>query len=63
MLARKTVQIIKVNIVMSLLLNIVTVVLAAAGFMGPVSGASAHNGGALLIVLNSARLLNLRYTP
>ena len=29
--------------------------------MGPVPGALAHNAGALLIVLNSARLLKWRY--
>lgn len=57
LLARKTALTIKTNIGMSMLLNLVTVVLAAAGLMGPVVGALAHNAGALLIVLNSARLL------
>ncbi len=61
MLARKTAQTIKVNIAMSMLLNLVTVALAALGLMGPVPGALAHNAGALLIVLNSARLLKWRY--
>ena len=61
MLARKTVQTITVNITMSMLLNIITVVLAAMGIMGPVIGALAHNAGALLIVLNSARLLRWKY--
>jgi P-type E1-E2 ATPase len=56
-LARKTVKTIKANIALSLILNIVTVVLAALGLMGPVVGALAHNAGALLIVLNSVRLL------
>lgn len=63
MLARKTVQTIKVNITMSMLLNIITVVLAAMGLMGPVVGALAHNAGALLIVLNSTRLLRWKYLP
>ncbi len=62
MLARKTVQTIKVNITMSMLLNLVTVALAALGLMGPVVGALAHNAGALLIVLNSARLLGWKYS-
>ena len=60
-LARKTALTIKINITMSMLLNIVTVFLAAAGLMGPVVGALAHNAGALLIVLNSARLLMWEY--
>ena len=62
-LARKTAQTIKVNITMSMVLNFVTVVLAAMGLMGPVVGALAHNAGALLIVLNSARLLQWKYRP
>jgi P-type E1-E2 ATPase len=56
-LARRTARTITANIALSMLLNLVTVVLAAAGLMGPVVGALAHNAGALLIVLNSARLL------
>lgn len=63
MLARKTAATIKINISMSMLLNLITVVLAAMGFMGPVIGALAHNAGALLIVLNSTRLLRWKYRP
>ena len=62
-LARKTAQTIKVNITMAMVLNCVTVVLAALGLMGPVVGALAHNAGAFLIVLNSARLLQWKYRP
>ena len=61
MLAKKTARTISVNITLSMALNFVTVVLAAMGLMGPVVGALAHNAGALLIVLNSARLLNWKY--
>ena len=61
MLARKTVSTIKVNITLSIILNIVTVVLAAMGLMGPVVGALAHNAGAFVIVLNSVRLLRWEY--
>lgn len=56
-LARRTAKTIRVNILLSVLLNAVTVILAAGGWMGPVVGALAHNAGALLIVLNSTRLL------
>ncbi|MBQ4133827.1 MAG: cation-translocating P-type ATPase, partial [Desulfovibrionaceae bacterium] len=60
-LARKTDWTIRVNIAMSLGLNLVTVLLAALGLMGPALGALAHNAGAVLIVLNSVRLLRWRY--
>ena len=56
-LARKTALTIKANIALSILLNVAAVVLAARGLLGPVAGALAHNAGALLIVLNSVRLL------
>ncbi|MDR2387509.1 MAG: cation-translocating P-type ATPase [Deltaproteobacteria bacterium] len=59
-LAKKTDLTIKFNIVLSMLLNLVTVILAAMGLMGPVIGALAHNAGAFLIVFNSARLLQVK---
>ncbi|MDR3175038.1 MAG: cation-translocating P-type ATPase [Desulfovibrio sp.] len=58
-LAKKTFLTIRVNIAMSMLLNFFTVALAAAGLLGPVAGALAHNAGAFLIVMNSARLLGV----
>jgi cation transport ATPase len=61
MLARTTALTIRINIVMSMVLNVATVLLAAMGLMGPVVGALAHNAGAFLIVLNSARLLVWKY--
>ncbi|MDR0622185.1 MAG: cation-translocating P-type ATPase [Deltaproteobacteria bacterium] len=59
-LAKKTATTIRFNIILSLFLNLVTVILAATGIMGPVVGALAHNAGAFLIVFNSARLLNAK---
>ena len=56
-LARRTARTIRMNITLSMLLNLATVALAALGLMGPAVGAVAHNAGALLIVLNSVRLL------
>jgi heavy metal translocating P-type ATPase len=61
MLARRTALTIRINIIISMILNIATVLLAAAGLMGPIVGALAHNAGALLIVLNSTRLLTWKY--
>ena len=57
-LARRTARTIVVNISMSMGLNFVAVALAASGSIGPVAGALIHNAGALLIVLNSVRLLS-----
>ena len=48
---------------LSMCLNVVTVILAAAGFVGPAVGALAHNAGSFLVVLNSARLLKWQYVP
>ncbi|MDR1677003.1 MAG: cation-translocating P-type ATPase [Deltaproteobacteria bacterium] len=59
-LAKKAVSTIRLNIFLSLLLNLITVILAAMGILGPVLGALAHNAGAFLIVFNSARLLNAK---
>jgi P-type E1-E2 ATPase len=61
-LAKKTASTIKINIGLSMFLNLITVILAATGLMGPVLGALAHNAGAFLIVFNSARLLNTKDT-
>lgn len=61
-LAKKTAATIVTNITLSMGLNFVTVTLAALGLMGPVAGALAHNAGALLVVLNSARLLGVKDT-
>jgi heavy metal translocating P-type ATPase len=61
-LAKKTSSTIKVNIVLSQILNVINVVLAATGVIGPVLGALAHNAGAFLIVFNAARLLQTKDT-
>jgi heavy metal translocating P-type ATPase len=59
-LARKTAATIRFNIALSMFLNLLTVILATTGLIGPVLGALAHNAGAFLIVFNSARLLNTK---
>ena len=55
--------IIKLNIGLSMLINLVAVILAATGVMGPVVGALVHNGGAFLIALNAASLLGFKSKP
>ena len=55
-LARRTLATIRFNIAMAMGLNLVAVVLAALGLMGPVLSALVHNLGAVLVVLNATRL-------
>jgi P-type E1-E2 ATPase len=56
-LSRRTVQTIQQNIITANLINIVAIGFAAYGLLGPVAAAIVHNAGAILVVLNSARLL------
>ncbi len=55
-LSNATVNTIKFNITMSMCLNLIAVVGATTGFIGPVLGAIFHNIGSVLVTLNAARL-------
>ena len=57
-LARHMAHVIRVDLTFSLTLNLVAVVLAAAGILTPVAGALVHNAGSILVIINSALLLN-----
>lgn len=59
-LARRTTAVIRFNLAFSLALNFLAVALAASGWLGPVLGAFAHNGGSLLVVANAALLTGWR---
>jgi len=59
-LSRRTLSTIRFNIAMAMGINLVAVVLAALGLMGPVLSALVHNLGAVLVVLNATRLYNYR---
>jgi Cu+-exporting ATPase len=59
-LSRKVRGTINVNIVVPILINFTAIVLAAFGIIGPVAGALIHNLGSVLVVGNSARLINYR---
>lgn len=50
------------NITLSLILNFGAIGLAAAGLLGPVSGALMHNVSSVLVVLNAAMLLSSNFT-
>lgn len=51
-----TIQTIKINITISMVLNLLGIVLSVAGVLTPVTGAIVHNLGSVLVVLNAARL-------
>ena len=52
---RKT---IKLNMTFSMTLNFIAIVLAMTGTRSPVVGALVHNAGSVLVITNSAFLLN-----
>lgn len=57
-LSRRMMTTIKLNLTFSLTLNFVAIILAITGIMGPVVGALVHNCGSVLVIANSALLLN-----
>ncbi len=59
-LARATITIIKQSFAISLGINVLALVLAAFGGIGPVLGAFIHNIGSVIVVANSSRLIGYR---
>ncbi|PIE74075.1 MAG: heavy metal translocating P-type ATPase [Deltaproteobacteria bacterium] len=59
-LARATITIIKQSFAISLVINVLALVLAAFGGIGPVLGAFIHNIGSVIVVANSSRLIGYR---
>lgn len=57
-LGRKTLQVIRENLIVSSVINAAAVILAMTGILGPVGGAFVHNATSVLVVLNSARLIH-----
>ena len=56
-LSRSAVRTIQQNIIVANAINFFAIAFAAYGWLGPVGAAIVHNAGAILVVLNSARLL------
>jgi P-type E1-E2 ATPase len=56
-IGRKTVNLIKQNILIATAINIIGIFLAVSGDINPVIAAAIHEGNALFVVLNSARLI------
>ena len=61
-LARNTLTTIKVNIALAMGINVIAVILAAAGIMGPVLSALVHNLGGMVVVLNATALYNRKFS-
>ncbi|MDR1485621.1 MAG: cation-translocating P-type ATPase [Planctomycetaceae bacterium] len=59
-LARKTQSKIISNIWISMSINVVAIILATTGLIGPVIGALVHNAGSLAVVLNASLLLKTK---
>lgn len=56
-MAKRTLKKIKINIIISMSLNVIAVSLSIAGLLDPVSGAIFHNAGSVFVVFNSLLLL------
>lgn len=60
-LSRRMMTTIKVNLTFSMTLNFLAILLAITGILNPVVGALVHNGGSVLVIINSALLLRWRW--
>lgn len=59
-LGRAVLNTINFNIVFAMVFNIMAIVASGLGHLTPIMGAVVHNLGSVLVVLNSARLINKR---
>lgn len=59
-LMQKVMKKIRVNIIVSLIINITAVILSALGLLTPVTGALWHNFGSVFVVVNAALLLRIK---
>jgi heavy metal translocating P-type ATPase len=57
-LAKRMMATIRLNLTFSMTLNFVAIILAITGIINPVVGALVHNSGSVLVIVNSALLLN-----
>ena len=61
-LGKATIKTINCNIVFAMVFNLLAIIASAMGYLNPIMGAIAHNVGSVLVVLNSARLIRLRFS-
>ena len=59
-LSRRMMTTIKLNMTFSMTLNFIAIALAIIGTLNPVVGALVHNAGSVLVIINSAFLVNWR---
>ena len=59
-LSKRMMTTIKLNMTFSMTLNFIAIALAIIGTLNPVVGALVHNAGSVLVITNSAFLLNWR---
>ena len=59
-LSRRMMTTNKCNLTFSMTLNFAAIVLAITGVLNPVIGALVHNAGSVMVIVNSAFLLNWR---
>lgn len=59
-LAKRMMTTIKCNLTFSMSLNFIAIVLAVTGILNPIVGALVHNAGSVVVIANSAFLLNWR---
>jgi heavy metal translocating P-type ATPase len=57
-LSKRMMTTIKLNLTFSMGLNFLAIILAVTGVLNPVVGALVHNAGSVLVIINSALLLN-----
>ncbi len=57
-LSKRMMTTIKLNMTFSLTLNFIAITLAITGILNPVVGALVHNAGSVMVIINSALLLN-----
>jgi len=59
-LSKKTLNVIKQNILFALAVNILGVVMSTMGIVNPILASAIHEGNALIVVLNSVRLIRAK---
>lgn len=59
-LSQRMMTTVKLNLTFSMTLNFIAITLAITGILNPVVGALVHNAGSVLVIINSALLLNWR---
>jgi P-type E1-E2 ATPase len=61
-LSKRMMTTIELNLTFSMTLNFLAIALALTGILNPVVGALVHNAGSVLVIINSALLLNWKKT-